>query len=477
MKVLGIDQGTTGTKAFTLDDGGAFKRVAGFEHAQIYPHAGWVEHDPEELLNHVAACIAGAEGIDAIGIDNQGETIVAWDATTGRPIYNAIVWQDTRTASTIAKLKSAGAEVQTLAKAGLPLNPYFSAAKFRWILDHVADAAPLRRQGRLRLGTSDAFFLERMAGEFATDVTTASRTSLMSLDTMQWDSELCALFGVPIECLPAIRKTTGPFGSIGKVPVTASLVDQQAALFGHGCAKTGDAKITFGTGAFALCLAGTSRPRPNSSGLFTTVAWRRNDEPAQFALEGGVYNAASAVNWGRRLGLFDNFTEIGQFPGESAISRGLVFVPALTGLGCPHWDPNASGLWLGLDLNTNKADLMQSLLEGIALRASEVMRALAREAGPLTNISIDGGLSKNDYFIKFLANALDCPVNVAAVSELTGLGCARMAMSGHGSEELPPLPPSAAIHAPKNPLSPNLHHRFSRAVERSKKWKEDQILS
>ena len=216
MKVLAIDQGTTATKSFTLDGEGRFESVAAVEHRQIFPNAGWVEHDPEELLRNVSACLEVAGKVDAIGMDNQGETVIAWDAGTGKPIYNAIVWQDSRTQDATEKLKADGAEELTLARAGLPLDPYFSAGKLRWLLDHADGARSLLKQGRLRLGTSDAFFLDRLTGTFATDVTTASRTSLMSLDTCTWDPELCKLFGVPIECLPEIRSTAGDFGQVEK---------------------------------------------------------------------------------------------------------------------------------------------------------------------------------------------------------------------------------------------------------------------
>jgi glycerol kinase len=368
LKVLAIDQGTTGTKAFTLDGDGAFTKVTSFEHTQIYPQQGWVEHDAEELLKHIQACIQNAGPVDAIGIANQGETLVAWDAETGKPVYNAIVWQDNRTQNETEKLKASGAEELIQAKAGLPLDPYFSASKMRWILDHVPEAQILRSAGRLRMGTSDAYFLDRLSGVFATDVTTSSRTSLMSLDTLTWDEELCNLFGVPLECLPEIRSTTGPFGLVNGAPITASLVDQQAALFGHSCMKPGDAKITFGTGAFALANSGPERPVKNPSGLLPTVAWRIEQRPAQYAVDGGVYNAASAVNWAKGLGLFDDYSEINSFTKESALSRGIVFVPALSGMACPHWDRSASGLWLGLGLDTTKHDMMQAVLEGIAMR-------------------------------------------------------------------------------------------------------------
>lgn len=471
MKVLAIDQGTTGTKAFTVGDDGAFAGIASFEHAQHYPRAGWVEHDAEELLAHIEACIAAAGAVDAIGIDNQGETIVAWDAKSGKPCYPAIVWQDDRTKDVIEKLKAAGAEDLTLARAGLPLDPYFSAAKMRWIIDHVDSAKTLLKQGRLRLATSDAFFLDRLAGTFATDITTASRTSLMSLDTLQWDDELLRLFGVPRECLPDIRATTGPFGKHRGIPITASLVDQQAALFGHGCRTPGDAKITFGTGAFALAISGNARPLKNSSGLAATIAWRIDRDGAAFALEGGVYTAAAAVNWAKSLGLFSSYEEINNFAAPSALSRGIVFVPALSGLACPHWDRNASGLWIGLGLDTGKADMMQALLEGVALRAAEVMAAMAQELPLGDAVSIDGGLANNPYFAQFLANALGKTVTVASSTELTALGTGRMALLGAGADTLPPLPAPSRIYKADQPLSDELKARFTEAVSRAKAWR------
>jgi len=467
MKVLAIDQGTTGTKAFVYDSAGSFMQVFSAEVTQHFPQPGWVEHDAEELLHHIEVALTKGGRIDAIGIANQGETLVAWDAQTGIPIYRAIVWQDDRTKDFCEALKAQGAEELTKAKAGLPLDPYFSASKFRWLLDHVPEAKPLLKQGRLHMGTSDAFFLERVTGEFATDVTTASRTSLMSLDTFEWDESLCELFGVPMECLPEIRATTGPFGR----NVTASMVDQQAALFGHGAMRPGDGKITFGTGAFALTVTGANRPRPDGTGLLPTVAWKIGHEPALFALDGGVYNAASAVNWAKGLKLFANYSEINSFDAAPAIARKLAFVPALSGLAAPHWDRNAAGLWIGLGLDTTAKDMMQAVLEGIALRACELIDAMARHGGRGTAISIDGGLSKNPYFGQFLSNALNRQVSVASSADLTGLGVARMAMIGAGATELPPLPPPTQSFQPVDPLPANLISRFGIAVLRAKGWK------
>ena len=467
MKVLAIDQGTTGTKAFTYDEEGKFKTIFSAEVEQHFPKPGWVEHDPRQLLSHIEAAIKKAGKFDCIGMANQGETLVAWNAATGAPIANAIVWQDDRSKDFCSQLKAQGAEALTKLKAGLPLDPYFSASKFRWILDHIPEAKELAAHGQLHLGTSDAYFLERLTGQFASDVTTASRTSLMNLGTLQWDDELCALFGVPRECLPEIRATTGPFGS----NITASIVDQQAALFGHGCMKPGDAKITFGTGAFALALVGSKRPPDDKSGLLPTVAWKIGNAPADFAIDGGIYNAASAVNWAKGLGLFKSYDEINVFEKPSAISRGLAFVPALSGLAAPHWDRNAAGLWLGLGLDTTKQDMMQAVLEGVALRACEVMEVMARQGGRGTSISIDGGLSQNPYFGQFLANALNRRVLVSSSADLTGLGVARMAMLGAGAKSLPPLPKPTQAYLPLEPLPANLHSRFGIAVLRAKGWK------
>jgi glycerol kinase len=471
--VLAIDQGTTGTKPHCLHTDGRFETLPGLEHRQILPRPGWVEHDPEELIGHLENCLGKAGPARAIGIANQGETVVAWDAQTKRPIYNAIVWQDARTNDAIAALKEGGHEETTLDRAGLPLDPYFSASKLRWLLDNVEDAKSLREQGRLRLGTSDAFFLDRMAGTYATDVTTASRTSLMNLETLAWDPALCDLFGVPIECLPEIRSTADDFGTIGGIPVTASAVDQQAALFGHGCRKSGDAKITFGTGAFALCVAGDKPLRDVASGLLPTIAWRLRDAAPAYALDGGVYNAASAVNWARGLGLFADYDEIDTYSTASAISRDLAFVPALSGLGCPYWDRSAAGMWLGLGLDTTKADMMQALLEGVALRAGEVITAMSRLAPIGKHISIDGGLAKNGYFGRFVADVLGREITIPASTELTGLGTAQLALIGAGLADidtLPPLPaPKARLAAGK--LADEYRMKFHTAVTRSRNWR------
>jgi glycerol kinase len=473
MKVLAIDQGTTATKAFTYESDGAFMPVISIEHRQIYPRSGWVEHDAAELLDNVMECVRKAGQVDAIGIDNQGETIVAWDAHTGQPICNAIVWQDDRTSAVTEKLKAEGKEAKTLAIAGLPLDPYFSASKFGWIMQNVELAKPLAQQGRLRLGTSDAFFLARLTRNFITDITTASRTSLMDIETGRWSEELCDLFGVPVKCLPEIRPSAGRLGEHIGMPVTASIVDQQAALFGHGCDKPGMVKFTFGTGAFALANTGERRVDGSRFGINSTIAWQLADAPPQRAIEGGLYNAASAVNWARGLKLFNDFSELSMFDGPSALSRRLVFVPALSGLGCPYWDRSAAGLWLGLGLETTASDMMQALLEGVALRATEVMQAMGELAPIGDSISIDGGLSRNAYFNKFLSRALNKRIIVQGSADLTALGTARLAMLGAGSAagNLPMLPEPRAVIEPASPLADSEKLLFADAVKRARDWK------
>jgi len=472
--VFAIDQGTTGSKAYRLDSTGKFERVGGFDHRQIYPQQGWVEHDPRELLDHVQKLLELAGDAAALGLANQGETVIAWDADSGEPVCNAIVWQDARTLPLTEQLKKEGAAKLVTGRTGLPLDPYFSASKLRWIIDNVAPAKELLKRGKLRLGTSDSFFLDRLAGLYATDVTTASRTSLMNLDTGQWDPELCRLFGVPIDALAEIRPTAGAFGTIGRLPIVANVVDQQAALFGHGCRRGGQAKITFGTGAFALAVAEKNVAAEVAAGMIRTVAWKLGSRPLAYAMEGGIYDAASAVNWARGLGLFKDYAEIDHFTAPPAIERGLVFVPALSGLSCPYWDRNAAGMWLGLGADTTKTDMMQALLEGVALLAAEVIAAMARATPLQGSISIDGGLSNNRYFCNFLGRALGQPVVVAGSADLTGLGCAQLALIGAGLADfdtLPPPPPARNRVTSATPFSDAVRKRFRDAVKRCSAWR------
>jgi len=476
MNILAIDQGTTSTRALVVEPSGSHRIVKAIEHKQHYPAHGWVEHNPEELIQNIQICIdAGCKNsssnIAAIGLDNQGESCLAWNADTKQAVSPVIVWQDNRTQATIDKLIAEGRQDWVLDKAGLPLDSYFSASKLAWILENIPEAKTLQQQGKLRLGTTDAFFLDRLTNHFVTDITTASRTSLMNLNTGQWDEELCKLFAVPIESLPEIVATTGNFGTItsnGKeIPVTASVVDQQAALFGHGCRNAGDAKITFGTGAFALVVTGDRPLKSPEQGLLPTVAWQLQNSTPVYALDGGVYSAGSAINWAKSLGLFKNFAQINQYSQSTAIERGLVFVPALSGLGCPHWDRRAGGLWLGLSLNTEPADMMQSILEGIAFRAAEVITAMDLITPIGDKISIDGGVSLNPYFGQFLANVLNRQVAVKPFTELTAMGTARLA--GQNIQATDIITGSSQCYSPKA-INSYLTDKFTDAVSRAKNW-------
>lgn len=469
MRIAAIDQGTTSTRVLVADSDGHAEIRHSVRHQQIHPQSGWVEHDPEELIANIRACLAAAGPVDAIGIDNQGESCLGWHADTGEALSPVIVWQDNRTSDRIAELEAAGASALTLERAGLPLDAYFSASKLAWILENSEAAQEAHRQGRLRLGTTDAFFLDRLADAFATDVTTASRTSLLNIKTGQWDEDLCALFRVPLACLPEIRPTMGDFGSIDGVAVTASVVDQQAALYGHGCRQPGDAKITFGTGAFALAVTGSSILRAPEKGLLPTIAWANQDETA-YALDGGVYDAGSAVEWAQRIGLLGDLGELDALSGVSALSQGLCFVPALSGLACPHWDRSAGGLFVGMSGATGREDMQKALLEGVALRTAEVIEAMSDQIPISSRLSVDGGLARSRYFVQFLANQLQRQVDVSSFDERTAFGTATLAAQARGID-LPP-PTGDIRHYQPEPIDRNADRaRFSQAVERSRGWR------
>lgn len=492
MKVLAIDQGTTSTRAVLVDPTGHAEVLCSLPHRQVYPQRGWVEHDPAELLANIRTCLGvaatattaratanPADAIMAVGLANQGESCMAWDDVTGAALGPIIVWQDDRTSAAVEALRSDGYEGDSLARAGLPLDPYFSASKLAWLMRNAPGALQAATAGRLRLGTTDAWFRRQLIGTCATDPSTASRTGLMNLAQCRWDPVLCRLHGVPIEALPPIRPTTGALGQIrlGQIStglrLTASVVDQQAALYGHGCRTAGDAKITFGTGAFALVVTGALAPV--TSGALPTVAWTQPTGMAAgrggpdgggpdrsgaqggavYALDGGVYAASSAVNWARALGLFAHYSEIETFARPAAIDRRLAFVPALAGLACPHWDRQARGAWMGAGLETDRADMMQALLEGVAMRTAEVIDVIKSHTRLRDPIPIDGGLSANGYFTQFLADILGHQILVSDTPEVTALGTAGLAALGAG------LP--FAVQRPGRVITPSPHAADLRA--------------
>jgi glycerol kinase len=468
MPVAAIDQGTSSTRVLVVAQDGAPKILRSIRHRQIHPQSGWVEHDPLELLGNVQSCIEAAGSVEAIGIANQGESCLAWDALTGEPLSPVIVWQDNRTNQILEQMRRDGLEPLALERAGLPLHSYFSASKLTWILRTIPAAAEARRRGRLRLGTTDSFFLDRLTGVFATDITTASRTSLMNMATDQWDGELCRVFDVPMESLPEIRSTADSFGHVDGTPIVVSIADQQSALYGHGGRCAGDAKITFGSGAFMLALTSNEIVR-TECGLLPTVAWRL-DGITTYALDGGVFHAGTAIEWAHQLGLFADFSELAWFESEAAISRSLVFVPALSGLACPHWDSTAAGLWIGMSANTSRADLCQSILEGVALRTAEVISAMNARVALKNPIAVDGGLARSRYFAQFLADASGWSIATKAFDELTAFGCAALTARGIG-HSLEPLEEGQQIYHPREVKGQIWRERFDEAVNRARQWR------
>jgi glycerol kinase len=461
MRVAAIDQGTTSTRCLVVEDGGRFHVAANRRHGQHHPAAGCVEHDPEELLANILAVLAAAGTVDAIAIANQGESCLAWDAETGKALSPVIVWQDARTADALAAL-GPQAEERSKAVCGLPLDPYFSASKLAWLLRNIPSVASAHAAGRLRLGTTDAFFLDRLAGTFRTDLATASRTGLLDLTVGNWSAEMCALHGVPIECLPEIAAVDAGFGEIGGVPVRVSIVDQQAALYGHGCRKPGDCKVTFGTGAFLLAV--TDGLTSGTGGLIPTVGWQKKSEHPVYAIEGGVYDAGSALEWAKRIGLYTDVSELDGFEGSSALSRGLVFVPALSGLAAPWWDRQAAPLFIGMNHATDRRDLVRAILEGIAMLTVGLIKSAGKAAGTAA-ISIDGGLSQSGSFVRFLAAASGRTISVPSTHELTALGLAELAGIDGSAIRM-----EARLVSPAEPISEADHDRFAEAVRRARDW-------
>ncbi|MBB4105224.1 FGGY family carbohydrate kinase [Allorhizobium borbori] len=463
MQIAAIDQGTTSTRCIVISDGGAWHLAASRRHGQHHPKAGWVEHDPEELLANVRAVLAAAGPVDVIAIANQGESCLAWDALTGEALSPVIVWQDARTADVLTAL---GPEADTLSRhiGGVPLDPYFSASKMAWILRNLPAAASAFKAGRLRLGTTDAFFLDRLCGTFATDLATASRTGLLDLKTGEWSDELCDLHGVPKRCLPSIVSANEGFGTIEGVPVAVSIVDQQAALFGHGCRKPGDSKITFGTGAFLLAVAGTTRPADGD--LLPTIGWNLSGSAPVFAIEGGIYDAGSALEWAHRIGLYTDVEELDIFEGPTGISRGLAFVPALSGLAAPYWDRRAAPLFIGMDHATDRRDLVRAILEGIAMLTAGLIASAAKTMPLSSTISIDGGLSKSRYFARMLAGASGHDVAVPAMHELTAVGLAELCGIDASAARK-----AAHVFSSDGGISDEDHKRFKDAVARARGWR------
>ena len=440
--ILSIDQGTTSSRAILFETNGRSAFIAQREFRQIFPVSGWVEHDPEEIWSTTLAVCReaidwsreNARNLAAIGITNQRETTVIWDRESGKPVYNAIVWQDRRTADFCAELKQAGKEMQVRASSGLLLDPYFSATKIRWILENVKGARKLADQGRLAFGTTDCFLIWRLTGGkiHATDATNASRTLLFDIHRQCWDPQLLALFQVPESLLPEVKDSAADYGITDAgitglaIPIAGVAGDQQAATIGQACFEPGMIKSTYGTGCFAVLNTG-SKPVQSNHHLLTTVAYRIRGKVC-YALEGSIFVAGAAVQWLRDgIGIIRSAAETEALAAALEDNRGVYLVPAFTGLGAPHWDPHARGAIFGLTRDSGVAELVRATLESVAYQTRDLVQAMAADGVKLESLRVDGGMVANDWLLQFLSDIIDVPVERPEVIETTALGAAYLA--------------------------------------------------
>ena len=451
MLLLALDQGTTSTRAMVFDQAGQVLARAQREHRQIYPQPGWVEHDALEIWDVTQAVLAAAlaQGIDrkqlgALGLTNQRETIVVWERATGRPIHNALVWQDTRTAADIAGLAARGGQDRFRAQTGLPLATYFSGPKLQWLLDHVPGARQRAAAGDLLFGTIDSWLIWNLTGgphggRHLTDVTNASRTQLLNIHTLAWDDELLRLMAVPRLGLPEVRPSSEVYGEVAAsvaggalagLPIAGALGDQQAALFGQTCFAPGEAKNTYGTGCFMLLNTGPT-PVPSANGLLTTLGYQLAGQPPVYALEGSIAITGALVQWLRdNLGLIATAAEIEPLARSVPDNGGVYFVPAFSGLYAPYWKDNARGVIAGLTRFATKAHLARAALEATAYQTREVLDAMRRDAAAagraldLSALKVDGGMVFNELLMQFQADLLGVPVIRPRVAETTALGAA-----------------------------------------------------
>ena len=437
-----LDQGTTSTRFMIFDHAGGVVGIHQKEHEQIYPKPGWVEHDPMEIWARSQEVIQGAldkvgitaADLAAVGVTNQRETTVVWDKATGKPVYNAIVWQDTRTADICNEFAKDGGQDRLRAKVGLPLATYFSGPKVKWILDNVEGARAKAEAGQLLFGNIDTWCIWNLTGGVnggvhVTDVTNASRTMLMNLETLDWDPEILTLMTIPRSMLPAIKASSEVYGkgvgALEGVPIAGDLGDQQAALFGQTCFSAGEAKNTYGTGCFMLLNTGT-KAVPSKSGLLTTLGYKIGDQPAVYALEGSIAITGALVQWLRdNLGMITSSAEVEALAKTVDDNGGVYFVPAFSGLFAPYWKSDARGVIAGLTRYVNKGHIARAVLEATAWQTREVLDAMNADSGvPLTALKVDGGMVFNDLLMQFQADVLGVPVIRPKVAETTALGAA-----------------------------------------------------
>ncbi|MES2561573.1 MAG: glycerol kinase GlpK [Pseudomonadota bacterium] len=490
--ILALDQGTTSSRAIVFDERGAIRAIAQKELKQIFPQPGWVEHDPNEIwatqlaVASEALARAGLQACDvaAIGITNQRETTIVWDRDTGNPIYNAIVWQDRRTAEMCDSLKVAGHEALIRSRTGLLLDAYFSGTKVKWILDHVAGAREAAHAGRLAFGTVDSWLIWKLTGGavHATDVTNASRTLFFDITSGEWDEALLAIFDVPRSMLPEVRgssevvaETAGNLFAT-RIPIAGVAGDQQAALFGQRCIAPGMVKNTYGTGCFMLMHTG-ARPQHSHHQLITTAACAVGGQ-AQYALEGSVFVAGAAVQWLRDgLGLIKSSSDVEALARSVPENGGVYLVPAFAGLGSPHWDPYARGAIVGLTRGATAGHIARATLESSAYQTADVLCAMQNDSGiTLTELRVDGGATRNDLLMQFQADVLGVPVVRPRVQETTALGAAYLAGLAIGywksTEEIGAQWQVERVFEPamSRDRAESLMHTWGRAVERSRGW-------
>jgi glycerol kinase len=490
--VLALDQGTTSSRAILFNESGAIVDVAQHEFQQFYPQAGWVEHDPMEILSSQMTCAvealtrAGARPRDvaAIGITNQRETVIVWERATGKPIHPAIVWQDRRTAAQCEALRESGAGETVSAKTGLVIDPYFSATKVKWILDHVEGARARAARGELAFGTVDSWLIWHLTSGkcHVTDVTNASRTMLYNVVKGAWDKDLLALFEIPESLLPEVVWSSQRVGEVtttlglGGVAIAGIAGDQQAALFGQLCWKTGEAKNTYGTGCFLLQNIGTTFMRSKHR-LITTVA-ASAQQRLEYALEGSIFIGGAVVQWLRdNLKLIGSSAEVEALAASVPDAGGVVFVPAFVGLGAPHWDAHAAGMMIGLRRDTRPGHIARAALEAIAFQVADVLEAVHSETGtPLNALRVDGGAAVNDLLMQFQADVLGVPVVRPWVTETTALGAAYLAGLATGfwatPDELCARRQGDTQFAPRMDAGrrAELRGRWGKAVERARNW-------
>ncbi len=499
--ILAIDQGTTSSRSIIFNQLGKPIAISQRPFQQLFPQAGWVEHDANEIWSTQVSVIAEAiakaglngKAIAGIGITNQRETTVVWDRKTSQPLYNAIVWQDRRTAQFCDQLKAAGKSDMVREKTGLILDAYFSATKVKWILDHVKGARARAENGELCFGTIDSWLIWKltMGKMHVTDVTNASRTMLFNIHTLQWDEQLLDLFQIPASMLPAVRSCSEVYGETAttlfatKIPIAAIAGDQQAALFGQLCLTTGSAKNTYGTGCFLMMNTGR-QPVVSKNNLLTTIAWQLNGE-VMYALEGSVFSAGTVVQWLRDgLGIIENSAQSEALATSVSDNGGIYFVPSLTGLGAPYWDQYARGLMIGITRGTTAAHITRAALESICFQVHDVMNAMLADTGTeMIEMKVDGGAVVNDFLMQFQSDVLAAKVIRTKIQESTALGVAYLAGLAVGYwkdlDEIKEHQLIDKIFKPQMEFSQvrRLISNWSRAVERAKKWivpDEEELL-